>query len=112
MSYQDGRYENRVECTTTPVWVPLTDGEWRELEEFSSGVPTFDDMVATAVGSTPGGPYIPPVGLPGVVGPRGNVPPTNEVPLPPAGGVFLLGALLAAIAFTFGRRRQRKLFIR
>jgi hypothetical protein len=102
MSYAEGKYEDRVECKTTSVWVPLDDNGWKQLERFSSGVPTFDDMLAASLTDTGEAPYIPPLELPGV-SISGGQPAPSEVPLPPAAGVFILGAIIAALAFKLMR---------
>lgn len=46
MSTADGHYVERQVCHTVQEWVPVTPQEAQQLEEFSSGVPTYEQIVA------------------------------------------------------------------
>lgn len=104
MSYQDGRYEERIECKSVPTWVPLTEQELGELEKFSSGVPTFDEMVAQSLLRDP--PYAPGTEFPGFISVTPSPPPLPDVPAPAAAVVLLTGAAFIA-ALIAGSRRTR-----
>ncbi len=89
MSQAEGEYTERLECKTVREWVPVREEEWNKLEEFSSGVPSFEEIMQEA-GLT--APWAEQVTLPGFVTGGRLVPvdPPAEVPLPASFGLFFL----------------------